>query len=204
MSPKASASTSRQEEILDRAIELIRGSGLGGITMKKVAERVGFTEPAVYRHFPTKQALLLGIAGRLGDMLLGPVRELAARRDLPPAERLERIVSHHVRLIVETDGLPVLLLAETSASGDEALAARMTQVAGAYLAVVSGVVDELRLPPDAPSARTVVLPLLGLAAAVALQRRMMPETALPLEEALGLVRFHVRCITALCGEEGRA
>jgi AcrR family transcriptional regulator len=197
----ASVPTSRQEEILDRALELIRESGLGGITMKKVAERVGFTEPAVYRHFPTKQALLLGIVERLSGMLLGPVRELAARRDLPPAERLERIVSHHIRLIVETDGLPILLLAESTSSGDEALAGRMTQVAGAYLEVVSGVVGELRLPPEAPSPRTVVLPLLGIAAAVALQRRLMPETALSLDEALGLVRFHVRCITALCPEE---
>lgn len=200
METKILVPTARQEEILDRAIELIRDSGLAGLTMKKVAERVGFTEPAVYRHFPTKQALLLGIVERLGQTLLGPVREIAARNELPPAERLERIVSHHVGLIVKTDGLPVLLLMEASASGDEALVRAMTGVVRTYLGVVGSVLGELGLPVDAPPPGRLALPFLGVAAAVALQRRLMPDMAMPREEALSLVRFLVGCVTAACGE----
>ena len=56
----------RQDEILDRTIELLREAGLAGLTMKKVAERVGFTEPAIYRHFPNKQALLAGVLAATG------------------------------------------------------------------------------------------------------------------------------------------
>jgi AcrR family transcriptional regulator len=199
---KTLAPTARQEEILDRAIELMRESGLAGLTMKKVAERVGFTEPAVYRHFPTKQALLLGIVGRLGQMLLGPIREIAARSDLPAAERLERIVSHHLGLIIETNGLPVLLLMEASVSEDEALVQAMTHVARTYLGIAGSVLGELGLPADAPPPGRMALPFLGLGAAVALQRRLMPDMALPKEEAQSLVRFLVGCVEATCGEGG--
>jgi AcrR family transcriptional regulator len=187
---------SRQDEILDRTIELMREAGLAGLTMKKVAERVGFTEPAMYRHFPTKQALLLGVAGRLGGMFLGPVRALAERTDLPPLERIERIVAHHIGLIVDTDGLPILLLAEATASNEEELAQKMAGIAGTYLQIVGQLASELSLPAGSPPVRTAILPILGLAAAVALERRLLRERRMSREEALELARFVVRRLLA--------
>lgn len=191
MSPPDPAPT-RSDEILDRTIELIRETGMAGLTMKKVAERVGFTEPAMYRYFPTKQALLLGVAGRLGGLFLGPVRALAARDDLSPLERIERIVAHHIGLIVDTDGIPILLLAEATASGEQELVRTMTGIAGSYLEIVAGLAAELPLPPGSPPVGVLVLPVLGLAAAVALERRLMPERRLSKEQALDLARFVVR------------
>src|SRR5690348_1437837 len=155
-------------------MELIQESGLGGLTMKKVAERVGFTEPAMYRHFPNKQALLLGVADRLGSLFLGPIREIDARADLPPLERIERMVAHHIGLIWDTDGIPILLLAEATASGEDGLLRKMSGFAGTYLGIVAKTAALLPLPAGSPPVSQVVLPVLGLAAAVALERRMLP------------------------------
>ena len=80
--------TPRQAEILDRAAELVAESGLGNLTMKRVAERVGFTEPAIYRHFPGKQALVRAMIERFSGRLLGTIGALAADRALAPQERL--------------------------------------------------------------------------------------------------------------------
>lgn len=191
MSPPDPAST-RQDEILDRTFELLRESGMAGLTMKKVAERVGFTEPAIYRHFPNKQALLLGVAGRLGGMLLEPVREIAARQDLPPLERIERIVAHHIGLVVDTEGIPILLLAESMASAEPELGGRMAGFAGAYLQIVGEIAQELPSPPGAPPMSLRVLPVLGVAAAVALQRRFLAAQAMSRDEAIELARYVVR------------
>jgi AcrR family transcriptional regulator len=193
---------SRQDEILDRTIELIREAGMAGLTMKKVAERVGFTEPAVYRYFPTKQALLLGVAGRLGGLFLGPIRAIAEQPELSPRERIERMVAHHIGLIVDFDGLPVLLLAEATASGEESLVRKMAEIAGTYLQIVGRFAGGIPLPPGSPPPGVVVLPVLGLAAAVALQRRLLPEQRLSKESALELARFVVRRLFA--EEEGRS
>lgn len=192
--------SSRQDEILDRTLELLREAGMAGLTMKKVAERVGFTEPAIYRHFPNKEALLLGVAGRLGGMFLGPVQAIAEQPGLSPLERVERMVAHHIGLIVDTDGVPILLLAEATASGEGPLARKMAEIAGTYLRLVERFAAEIPLPPGSPPVRTVVLPVLGLAAAVALERRLLPEKRLTREGALELARFVVR---RLLGPEER-
>lgn len=191
MSPP-DAATPRQDEILDRTFELLREAGMAGLTMKKVAERVGFTEPAIYRHFPNKQALLLGVAERLGGMLLGPVREIAARQDLSPLERIELIVAHHIGIVVDTEGIPILLLAESMASAEPELGGKMAGFAGAYLQVIGELARELPSPPDAPPMSARVLPVLGVAAAVALQQRFLAAQAMSRDEAIALARYVVR------------
>lgn len=188
------APTSRQEEILDRTLELVREAGLAGITMKKIAERVGFTEPAVYRHFPTKQALLVGLAGRVGDMLLGPIRQIAARADLTTVEKLVRTVSHHVELVLDTDGFPILLFAEASASGDDALIARIGEVARELRGAILKLVGELPAAPGGPPQAALALPLLGIGASLAIQRRLVPEARLEKEQVMAMVPLMVRRI----------
>lgn len=192
--------TPRQEEILDHAFELVRESGLTQLTMKKVAERVGFTEPAVYRHFPTKQALILGLLGRLGGMLLGPIRAIAADRKLPPVERLTRILTHHLGLIIDTDGLPLLIFAEASAAGDEVVIGRMREIIGELRGILIGIVEEMPVVPGNPPPPLLVMALFGIAASTAIQRRMMPDVSFSKEAILAQIPVLVRRITG--GEEG--
>ena len=204
MTPTAPPSTPRQEEILDRTFELVRESGLANLTMKKVADRMGFTEPALYRHFPNKQALVLGLLGRLESLLLPEIEAAAGREDLPPAERLERIILHHLGLILKTDGLPFLILAEASATGDEVVIGKMRQVMGRMRSAMDRVYDEMPVVPGEPPRRHLVLPLVGFSIATAVQRRLIPQITLPDEETLELARFLVRRIlgSPRGGEEG--
>jgi len=50
-----------REHILEEATRLIAERGFRNTTMKAVAEAVGITEPAVYRHFPGKEQLLVAV-----------------------------------------------------------------------------------------------------------------------------------------------
>jgi len=200
MAATAPPTTPRQEEILDRTFELVRESGLANLTMKKVADRMGFTEPALYRHFPNKQALVLGLLGRLESLLLPELEAAVAREDLTPVERLERIVLHHLGLILKTDGLPFLILAEASATGDEVVIGKMRQVMGRMRSAMDRVFDEMPAVPGEPPRRRLALPLLGFSIATAVQRRMIPQMNLPEDETLELARFLVRRL--LGGEEG--
>ena len=189
------AETPRQEEILDHTLELVRDAGLAGLTMKKIAERVGFTEAAVYRHFPSKRALLLGLVGRLEGMLLGTVRAIAHDPALPAPAKLEAILLHHIGLLVATDGLPILLLAEASASGDEALVARIAAVLRQYLDLLAQVLGEIPPAAGLPPAQRSALLFLGLPAALALERRILGAEAADAEAIAELVPFLVRRLT---------
>lgn len=79
----------RKGEILDAALRVFAEKGYHRGSMREIAARVGFTEPALYRHFPGKEALLSAIlslaAGRLrgeAEKLLDGVRAENVREQL--------------------------------------------------------------------------------------------------------------------------
>jgi AcrR family transcriptional regulator len=167
--------TPRQEQLLDLALDLAREVGLGGLTVRRLAERAGFTEAALYRHFPSKGALLLALMGRIEDRFLPAAREIAADEERPPAERLAEVVRLHLRTVLAIDGLPMLLLAEAAATGDAALQQRIRLTVSGYVAVLEGLLDRLDL---AVAPRHASLVLLGLSAASAIRHRLLPDPEL--------------------------
>ena len=186
--------TPRQREILEHASQLVQETGLAHLTLRRVAERVGFTEAAIYRHFPNKAALVDALVRTLGSRLLEPIRALAADAALPPAERLQRMVRHHAGVLRATRGLPILLVAEGLATGDDELMARLRTIISAYFEALAGVLAALRLPTTVPPAQQALL-FFGLPAALALQLRAFPDLALTDEQVDDLVHYYVRALT---------
>jgi len=172
--------TARKDEILAQALELLREVGLAGITVKKIAERVGFTEAALYRHFASKRDLVLAMMQCLDRELLDPAHAIAARAELPPEDRLRLILEHHFKLIRERDSLPLMLLAEASASRDPEFLGKMRDVFTGYLAVITGLVDQARPTSGGgieSDAETRGLTLLGAAAGAAIRHRLLEDAA---------------------------
>jgi TetR/AcrR family tetracycline transcriptional repressor len=60
--------------VVDTALELLRESGLPGMSMRTLATRLGVQASALYWHVPSKQALLTAIAERI-LATIGPVGE---------------------------------------------------------------------------------------------------------------------------------
>lgn len=183
--------TPRQEEIVEAAIGVVREEGWSSLTVRRLAERLGVTDPALYRHFAGKGELALAIAGRMQASLLGPARAIAADSRLSARKKIERILVHHVDLVLATDGLPVLLIAE-AATGDPAMAERLRAIMGEYAAILLGLLAALAPGPAAPSPRATLIQLLGLPAVVAIQRRLLPELAPSEPELRRLAVRHVR------------
>jgi AcrR family transcriptional regulator len=75
----------RRAEILDAAIALADAEGLGALTLRAVAQRVGVTAMALYGYFPDKDSLLDAMADRVIDDYFpgfpGPLSALPEWRD---------------------------------------------------------------------------------------------------------------------------
>lgn len=56
--------TLRQEEIITAALHLLASGGLRSLTMKRIADAIGVTEPAVYRHFRSKSEIIKALLSR--------------------------------------------------------------------------------------------------------------------------------------------
>ncbi|RZQ63860.1 TetR/AcrR family transcriptional regulator [Amycolatopsis suaedae] len=78
----------RREQIAATAAELFCARGYHNVGIGDIAEAVGVTGPAIYRHFSTKQDVLAAAMLDLADELAGPVARNAAA-DGPAGERLD-------------------------------------------------------------------------------------------------------------------
>jgi len=56
---KRPRSADRKEQILNETLGLIMHHGLSGATMTRIANKVGITEPALYRHFKNRKDIML-------------------------------------------------------------------------------------------------------------------------------------------------
>ncbi len=184
--------TARQEELLDIALDLARDVGIGGLTVRALAAKAGFTEAALYRHYPSKKALLLALMRRIEGRFLPAFRKIAEARERPARERLIEIMERHVSTVLAIDGLPIFLLAEAAATGDQALQEQIRGTMGHYFALLEGLVAELPADDlDGRTPRELALVMVGLSAATALRHRLFPDAAVERAAAEELPRFLV-------------
>lgn len=68
----------RQEQILDEAIRIIHEQGYSALVIRELANQVGISEPAIYRHFANKDDIIsrildrvLGMTGTIESNLAG-------------------------------------------------------------------------------------------------------------------------------------
>ena len=94
----------RPERILESATELFRESGFHAVGVDDIGRAAGITGPAVYRHFPSKVAILIAVFDRATERLLeGGEAQLARGRS--PRGRLERLVGFHVDFVLDERAL---------------------------------------------------------------------------------------------------
>jgi AcrR family transcriptional regulator len=86
-----SPSTSRKEQILREAAQLFARHGFHGVSIVELGAAVGISGPALYRHFPSKEALLARMLVGISERLLAGGAALA-EQITDPAELLAALV----------------------------------------------------------------------------------------------------------------
>ncbi len=59
--------TIRQFEIIEAACKILTASGVGGLTIKNLAKEMQFSESAIYRHFTSKEDIIVALLNYLAD-----------------------------------------------------------------------------------------------------------------------------------------
>ncbi len=109
--------TKRQQEIVEKAIEIIAEEGFHKLTTKNLAEKVGFSEPALYRHFKDKQEIILAVVKTIEINML----KLAENLDL--SKKAKEIFFNLTCLITsylkKVKGVTILIMSESSLENDD-------------------------------------------------------------------------------------
>ncbi|GKY89120.1 TetR/AcrR family transcriptional regulator [Sinisalibacter aestuarii] len=130
----------RKAEILDTALALAFEGGPNRVTTVAIAERLGLTQPAIYRHFRSKADLWAAITDRLGAEVGANMARVEAMPG-PALERLRALVLGHLALIQRTPALPEIMLARDPGSADAVVRVAMQARMAAFQKMLTGLCD---------------------------------------------------------------
>lgn len=106
-----------RRHMVDEAIAMMRVDGIESLSLRKLAERVGVSQTALYHHFSDKQALLCAI-GEDGITLFSALLAEGLAEEMTVEARFERFVSLYVRFALENPELYELLFGRTTWKGE--------------------------------------------------------------------------------------
>jgi AcrR family transcriptional regulator len=86
----------RREEILQAAKELFLEEGYDSTTIRRIADRVGISAPALYLYFKDKEALMLALCDQTFGHLIHSVDEIE-KTVTDPLERVRRFGEAYIR-----------------------------------------------------------------------------------------------------------
>lgn len=98
----------RRIEIADAALLIISTRGIAALTTSAVAEELGLTSGALFRHFASRDAILEEVVSRVEAMFLANFPS----NDLPPAARLEVFIAQRAATAAGQAGVLRLMASE--------------------------------------------------------------------------------------------
>ena len=131
----------RQHQIAAAARDIVTTEGLASLTVSELAERVGVTEAALYKHVRGKEEVLLLLVSGIRTSLFAAISE-AMSPELTPIERLEHLLRLHLSYAKERRGVSFVIISESLRFGERAVKEAARKLVDDYLALVSAIVSD--------------------------------------------------------------
>jgi len=124
--PRRLPAAERRRTIEEAATVLFTERGYAATTIDDIVGRAGVTKPMLYRHFASKQALVMHLLEEHRDRLAAaPLDALLATADRPFAARLDAMLEAWFAYV---EGHPFVRLLLHDASGDDEVAALVREL----------------------------------------------------------------------------
>jgi TetR/AcrR family transcriptional regulator len=140
----------RQIEIVAAALRLSRDRSPALITTSDIAAAVGVTQGAVFKHFPTKQAIWIAAMAWVREQLLGALT-LAAQDTPTPLAGLEAVFDAHVAFVASHPGVPRLIFHELQQPADSEVKQEVRALLQAYRKLLTDLLDSAVARGQAPA-----------------------------------------------------
>ncbi|MCL4772690.1 MAG: TetR/AcrR family transcriptional regulator [Burkholderiaceae bacterium] len=130
-SPRHLPADARRAETVDTVLALAAEQHPSEITTAAIARRMGLTQGALFRHFPTKDAIWAAVMAWVAERLMARV-ERAAQAAASPLAALEAMFVAHAGFIAEHPGVPRMLFGELQRGRDSATRRMVQTLLGRY------------------------------------------------------------------------
>ena len=154
------SSDERRNEIVQAVLDLAGEHGPDAVTTQAIADRIGVTQGALFRHFPDKEAIWLAVFDWV-RAALGAAVDAAIDAKASPLVNLERAFRAHVGLVAKHPGVPRALYHELQMAGDSRVRAAVRAMVGDYRRRLMRLFEQAKgrgeLPRDLDAALATVL-----------------------------------------------
>lgn len=192
----------RQAGLVAAALQQAATRSPADITTADLAQAVGITQGAVFRHFSSKDAIWLAVMEWVSDSLLAALQQAArGGGEQPPAPltALQALFEAHVHFVVTHPGAPRVIFQELQHAHDTPLKASVRALMQQYRALVTGLLmraqEQGLLAPSVDLQSASVL-FLGAVQGLVMQSMVSGQVQTMAMQAPGVFAIYLRGIAA--------
>ncbi len=119
--------TQRQSDILQESLKLIADKGIQGFTIKNLANAIGVTEPAIYRHFENKQKILVGILSLFKENKESFIKNVQSD-DKTPIDKLKSLFETRFKYFAKNRAIASVIFSEELFRNDPLLSETVFEI----------------------------------------------------------------------------
>lgn len=129
----------RQEQIIQAALDQINDSGVTGLSIAGIAQRVGIVPSAIYRHFNSKDAVIDAVLDLIQQRLLANVAHVREQTPVP-LQQLKQLFTRHTAMLNETRAIPHVVFSDAVYTGRPDRRTRVARIIFTYLKEVEAII----------------------------------------------------------------
>ena len=186
----------RKKEIIDTARELVIHEGVQGVTIKNISKKNKISEPAIYRHFKNKRAILVALIDNFETNLTEAI-DKPIKYHKNPLDRLREIMKAHMIFTEEKKGTLFAITAESIHFNDDFLRRKILGVIDRYKIRIKEIILEAKkegLVREDINLDSVSLTFFGLIQAAIIQFALTNYTIPPITKFQTLWNVFIRGI----------
>ena len=138
--PKRQNTILRRKQIVAALRKIIIKYGSEHVTVQKLAEEIGVSGGAIYRHFKSKREILLFLVNDIRENLIGDIQRAYPMKN--PLELLKKISRNLLSSLEQRKGASFLVIAEIISLGDKELNGKISEVLNSFLAEIKRLIFE--------------------------------------------------------------
>jgi len=120
--------TGRQIEIMEAATDRISKYGIQNLTIKTLAADIGLSEPALYRHFSSKNEILLCLLEYFKTEMKSRINGISHKPENTAGDLLRAIFNSQLQAFTNKPAIVSVIFAESIFHFDEALSIKVSEI----------------------------------------------------------------------------
>ena len=134
--------TDRQIEIMEAATQRIDHHGIQELTIKNLSSDIGVSEAALYRHFKSKNDIMMGLLTYFTQEMSQRVESNISNETRTPLERLRDVFSSQLKAFVQKPAIVSVIFAEGIFNFNKELSATVSGMMNMMHDVIESVIKE--------------------------------------------------------------